>query len=141
MAIGTVDGGAGNGDSAGGLVGFNGGTTMSSYGFGTAMNGENSFSPVARSGDASPPATVPGATALTELNSSIGVDGIDGNTDDNDWPTRVWYFGTTSERPVLKWITDFNSSGATDVLRYPCDMALLPPGATCGGNIPGQDTR
>ena len=52
------------------------------------------LTPVDRSDDASPASAVANAAALTAANSSVGADGIDGNTDDNDWPTRVWDFST-----------------------------------------------
>ena len=138
-ASGMVDGGDGGSDRVGDLVGWNrSGTIMASYGFGTQMGGETAG--VDRSGDASPAGTVANAAALTAANSSVGADGIDGNTDDSDWPTRVWDF-TTGMNPGLRWITGFVSGGATEVLKYPCDMALLPTlptQQTCGGVIPGQ---
>ena len=123
-ATGMADGGDG-GDNVGGLVGQNqGGTITASYGFGmvTGSGGVN------RSGDASP--TVGSASALTMANSS---------TDEaNRWPARVWDFGTESQVPVLKWITGYNSSGATEEAKYPCNEALLPAGRSCGDIIPGQ---
>ena len=77
---------------------------------------------------------------LLQSNSSVGADGIDGNADDNDWPTRVWDF-TAGMNPGLKWITGFDSTKTMPSERYPCDMALLPTLPTpqrCGGVIPGQ---
>ena len=56
----------------------------------------------------------------------------------NRWSTRVWDFGTDSQVPVLKWITGYNSGGATEEAKYPCDVALLPAGRECGEIIPGQ---
>ena len=95
---------------------------------------------VDRSGDASPASAVANAAALTQSNSSVGADGIDGNADDNDWPTRVWDF-SAGMNPGLKWITGYVEDGTTELLKYPCDMALLPTlpsRQTCGGVIPGQ---
>ena len=143
-ASGAVDGGDGDRDSVGGLVGWNnGGTITASYGFGTKMGGEITTDTVDRSDDASPAGTVANAAALTQANSSIGADGIDGNADDSDWPTRVWDFAA-GMNPGLKWITGFDKdyTGTDDAVRYPCDMALLPTLPTqqvCGGVIPGQD--
>ena len=121
-ATGAVDGGDGDRDNVGGLVGYNQGDLITasyatgmvdggdgsdrvgglvgsnfwiiraSYGFGTKAGGEVTTSAVDRSGDASPAGTVASAAALTAANSSIGADGIDGNEDDNDWPMRVWDF-------------------------------------------------
>ena len=70
-----------------GLWGGNSGTITASYGFGTQMGGETAG--VDRSDDASPEGTVGNAAALTVANSSVGADGIDGNADDNDWPTII----------------------------------------------------
>ena len=132
-ATGDVDGGAGNNDRVGGLVGLNiAGTTTASYGFGTKVGGELTTNTVDRSSDASPASAVANAAALTATNSSVGADGIDGNTDDNDWSATVWNFGATNERPVLKWVTASNFS---------CDRNLLPSGQSCGGIIPGQNDR
>ena len=125
-ATGMADGGDGD-DDVGGLVGDNfEGTIAASYGFGTAATGDTEG--VSRSGDAS--ATVDSASALTMMNSST--------MEANRWPARVWDFGTSSQAPVLKWITGYNSSGATDEAKYPCSQALLPDGRSCGGIIPGQ---
>ena len=130
-ATGNANGGDGDRDVVGGLVGFNnGGRIMASYGFGMTNGGETAG--IDRSSDASP-ATGAGAvtnvSALTMMNSSTDTT--------NRWPTRVWDFGT-SQPPVLRWITGFDSSGATDLLKYPCDEALLPDGQRCDDTIPGQ---
>ena len=138
-ATGTVDGGDGDIDRVGGLVGFNqAGTFTASYGFGTKAGGEVTTGTVDRSDDASP-ATGTGAV------TSAGLTAANSSTSDpagtNDWSTRVWDFGTASQKPALKWITGFNSGGTTDVLKYPCDGTLLPTLPTqqvCGGIIPGQ---
>ena len=131
-AGGDVDGGDGDNDRVGGLAGNNGGTITASYGFGAKTNGESvvGATPVDRSGDASP--AVIGASQLTVDNSSTMTD--------NRWSARVWNFGTARQIPRLKWITSFDSSGATDVLKYPCERTLLPSGQSCGGPIPGQDS-
>ena len=45
--------------------------------------------------------------------------------------------------PGLKWITGYVEDGTTELLKYPCDMALLPTLPSqqmCGGVIPGQDS-
>ena len=140
-AGGAVDGGDGI-DRVGGLVGrntllFNGmvftGTITASYGFGTKAGGETAG--VDRSSNASPASVVANAAALTQANSSTSTP-----AGTNDWPTRVWDFAA-GMNPGLKWITGFDSGGTTDVLKYPCDMALLPTLPTqqvCGGIIPGQ---
>ena len=127
-ATGDVDGVDGAGDRVGGLVGLNGGTTTASYGFGTQMGGETAG--VDRSGDTSP--AVVGASQLTAANSSTEMG--------DRWSARVWDFGTARQIPRLKWVTSFDSSGATDVLKYPCERTLLPTGQSCGGGIPGQDS-
>ena len=132
-ATGAVDGGDGDEDDVGGLVGDNGGAITASYGFGTKAGGE--IAGVDRSSDASPAGTVANATALTQANSSTATP-----AGTNDWSTRVWDFAA-GMNPGLRWITGFVSDGATDVLKYPCDMALLPTLPTqqiCGGIIPGQ---
>ena len=133
-ASGAVDGGDGDEDLVGGLVGRNdSGTITASYGFGTKAGGE--IAGVDRSSDASPAGTVATAAALTQANSSTSTP-----AGTNDWPTRVWDF-TIGMNPGLKWITGFVSGGATDILKYPCDMALLPTlptQQTCSGIIPGQ---
>ena len=106
-----------------------GGTITASYGFGTVMGEEEAG--VDRSDDASDSTTVGSASALTMTNSS---------TDQaKRWSTRVWDFGDSSQNPVLKWITGYNSSGSTDEAKYPCDPALLPDGRRCGEIIPGQE--
>ena len=129
-ATGSVAGGDGDNDDVGGLVGFNfEGTITACYGFGIQTGGENSG--MSRSGDASDGTTVGSASAITEMNSS--------RNGANRWPARVWDFGTDSQVPVLKWITGYNSSGATEAERYPCDEALLPAGRECGEIIPGQE--
>ena len=127
-ATGNANGGAGIFDNVGGLVGQNiVGTITVSYGFGMVTGRETAG--VDRSGDAS--ATVGSASALTMTNSS---------TDQaKRWSTRVWDFGTESQVPVLKWITGYNSSGATEEAKYPCNEALLPAGRRCGDIIPGQE--
>ena len=132
-ATGDVAGGDGGEDTAGGLVGINGGTITASYGFGTKAGVGTAG--VDRSGDASPAGTVGNAAALTAANSSTATP-----AGTNDWPTRVWDFAA-GMNPGLKWITGFVSGGATDILKYPCDMALLPTlptQQTCSGIIPGQ---
>ena len=126
-ATGNADGGDGSDDRVGGLVGFNQGTITASYGFGTVTGEEIG---VNRSSDASSDTTVSSASALTEMNSST--------TEANRWIARVWDFGTDSQVPVLKWITGYNSSGATEEAKYPCDEALLPDGQSCENIIPGQ---
>ena len=127
-ATGMADGGNDPSDSVGGLVGQNtGGTITACYGFGMVTGRETPG--VDRSGDAS--ATVGSASALTMTNSS---------TDQaKRWSTRVWDFGDSSQNPVLKWITGYNSSGSTDEAKYPCDVTLLPAGRECGDIIPGQE--
>ena len=125
-ATGSVAGGDGDSDIVGGLVGFNFGTITACHGFGTRTGGENRG--VSRSDDAS---TVDSASAITEMNSSMN--GV------NRWPARVWDFGTDSQVPVLKWITGYDSSGATEAEKYLCDEALLPAGRRCGDIIPGQE--
>ena len=155
-ATGMADGGDGNNDDVGGLVGFNfngtitacyatgmaggdgndevgglvgrnsEGTITACYGFGTVTRGGG----VNRSGDASDSTTVDSASALTMANSS--------RNEANQWSARVWDFGDSSQNPVLKWITGYDGSGATDEAKYPCDPALLPAGRECGEIIPGQ---
>ena len=126
-ATGMVDGGDGGAGSNDGLVGFNRGTISASYGFGTAT-GENAG--VDRSSDASP--AVVGASQLTADNSSTEMG--------NRWSARVWDFAA-GMNPGLKWITGFDSTKTMPSERYPCDMALLPTLPTqqmCDGVIPGQ---
>ena len=154
-ATGMADGGEGNQDHVGGLVGQNfNGTITACYATGNADGGDGNsdfvgglvgltrgditacygFGTVTggggvnRSGDAD--ATVGSASALTMTNSST--------TEANRWPARVWDFGTDSQIPVLKWITGYDNSGTTEAERYPCDPALLPAGRECGVIIPGQ---
>ena len=123
-----ADGGGGNNDYVGGLVGENNGTITACYGFGM-VTGETPG--VDRSGDASDSTTVGSASALTMANSSTDLA--------KRWPARVWDFGTDSQVPVLKWITGYNRRGTTEAERYPCDVALLPAGRECGDIIPGQE--
>ena len=85
---------------------------------------------VAHSNDASDPATVGSASALTVTNSST--------MEANRWPAWVWAFGTSSQVPVLKWVTGYDSSGATQAAKYPCNAMLLPAGRKCEEIIPGQ---
>ena len=126
-ATGMADGGDGS-DDVGGLVGNNNrGTITASYGFGMVTGRETPG--VDRSSDASDSTTVGSASALTMANSST--------MNENRWSTRVWDFGTDSQVPVLKWITGYDGSGATDEAKYPCDEALL-AGRRCGEIIPGQ---
>ena len=128
-STGNADGGAGGNDIVGGLVGNNDdGTIRACYGFGMVTGEETAG--VDRSGDASDSTTVGSASALTMANSSM--------MNDNRWPARVWDFGDSSQNPVLKWITGYNSRGDTDEAKYPCDVALLPDGRRCGEIIPGQ---
>ena len=126
-ATGMADGGNDPSDRVGGLVGENSGTITACYGFGRVTGRETPG--VDRSGEASP--TVGIASALTMANSA--------RNEANRWPAWVWDFGTESQVPVLKWITGYNSSGATEAERYLCDVALLPAGRRCGDIIPGQD--
>ena len=124
-ATGNANGDDGR-DFVGGLAGvLQNGTITASYGFGT-VTGE--VLGVGRSGDASP--TVTNASALIMTNSSM--------MRENQWPARVWDFGTDSQAPALKWITGYNRRGDTDEAKYPCDEALLPAGGKCGDIIPGQ---
>ena len=113
-------------------------SSVTSYGFGTVMGGSGG---VDRSSGTTPMSTVTSAAQLTADNS--------GDAADNDWPTRVWDFGSDTDRPVLKWITgisiDNNSTPADssdDTYTYECDAAtalrLFPTGQMCGGIIPGQ---
>ena len=130
-ATGNANDGEGDTDRVGRLVGLNNGIITASYGFGTVA-GEDIIG-VDRSNDASPTTginAVTSASALTMTNSST--------TEAKRWSTRVWDFGTDSQVPVLKWITGYSSSGATDEAKYPCDVALLPAGRECGEIIPGQ---
>ena len=126
-ATGMADGGDGSSEDVGRLVGKNDstGTITASHGFGTVTREGRG---VNRSGDASD--TVGSPSGLTIANSST--------MNDNRWPARVWDFGTDSQVPVLKWITGYDSSGATEAERYPCDETLLPAGGKCGEIIPGQ---
>ena len=82
------------------------------------------------------------ATGTGAVTSAAGLTAANSSTSNpagtNDWPTRVWDFGTASQKPALKWITGFDSGGTTDVLKYPCDGTLLPTQQMCGGIIPGQ---
>ena len=129
-ATGNADGGDGNDDIVGGLVGNDHrGTITACYGFGR-VTGEEAWRAVDRSDAASDSTTVGSASALTMTNSST--------MNDRRWSTRVWDFGTESQVPVLKWITGYDSSGATDEAKYLCDPALLPAGRRCGDIIPGQ---
>ena len=125
-ATGNANGGDGR-DFVGGLAGIsNFGTITACYGFGT-VTGETPG--VDRSSDAS--TTVGSPSGLTMTNSSA--------MEANRWPARVWDFGTDSQVPVLKWITGYDNSGATEEAKYPCDPALLPAGQECGEIIPGQE--
>ena len=101
-STGNANGGDGVSDDVGRLVGRNNtsGTITASHGFSTVTREGRG---VNRSGDASD--TVGSASALTMANSST--------MNENRWSTRVWDFGTDSQLPVLKWITGYNSSGAT----------------------------
>ena len=137
-ATGAVDGGAGNGEHVGGLAGWSNTFTRitASYGFGTKAGGE--IAGVDRSGDASPATgtgAVTSAARLTATNSSAS-----NPAGTNDWSTRVWDFGSASQKPALKWVTGFDKdyTGTDDTVRYPCDQNLLPSGQRCGGIIPGQ---
>ena len=136
-ASGAVDGGDGDDDHVGGLVGANeDGTITASYGFGTQMRGEISAGTIDRADDASPAmgvGAVTSATALTEANSSTATP--DGT---NDWLTSVWDFGTTSQRPILNWITNIDNLSDPANITYSCVQDQLPTGQTCGDPIPGQ---
>ena len=132
-ATGAADGGGGDFDTVGRLVGEyeDDAEIIASYGFGT-VTGQEIVGTLDRSDDASPPATVSDATALNKANSST--------TPGNRWPTSVWDFGNTSQRPILNWITDVNIGDpfdpADDV--YFCVQDQLPTGQTCGNPITGQ---
>ncbi len=116
-STGAANGGAGD-DSVGRLVGQNDNTITASYGFGGTSNGSG--------GSAGTTPRPANAKVLTQENSA---------TNDTDrWSTTVWDFGTTNQRPALKWVTSGPPS-------YACIATLLltmPTRQMCGGIIPGQ---
>ena len=77
--------------TSGGWWGIIVGTITACYGFGTASGG---IIKMPRSDDASAPATVGSASALTMVNSST--------IETNRWSARVWDFGTESQVPGVK---------------------------------------
>ena len=131
-ATGSPDGGEGNSDNVGGLVGTqeSGGTITSSYGFGTTANGETSNT------HGAPPSDVTSASALTQTNS--------GTSDTNRWFADAWDFGTSSQAPALKYVDgyvlgDHDSDDTTvETYAYTCtsNTAFLPPlEITCGTTL------
>ena len=104
---------------------------IASYGFGTATGLTGSVI----STDGIRPA---GVTLITLTAANSHADAA------NRWSDSVWDFGgDTTERPVLKWVTDYDGTLTGDA-RYLCNPDLLPTlptPQTCGGIIPGQDMR
>ena len=123
-ADGVANGGAGSGDSVGRLIGANvGSTPTASYGFSDPTMGTVNTA-------GTPPTIASTALTLNTL-TALNSDG-DAAATANDWSGSVWDFGTITERPVLRWVTKSD---------FTCDATLLPTGQTCGGIIPGQETR
>ena len=98
-------------------------TITASYGFGMATGDTKNTTDGTPPMIGDPPMSVTLDT-LTAANSSATVS--------ERWSDSVWDFGTTMQRPVLKWVTKSD---------FTCDVTLLPTGQTCGGIIPGQETR
>ena len=116
-------------DKVGGLVGYQGnGSVISSYGFGTVVNGETLNTHGAS------PSGVTSASGLTATNS--------GTSNTNQWSVDAWDFGTSSQAPALKYVDSLNSDSTT---AYTCtsNTAFLPSiDITCGTTLlPKQPGR
>ena len=120
-ATGNADGGTGDSDIVGDLVGLqSGGSRTESYGFGAAT-GETPNT----LGD--PPTDVTSATGLTAANAGA------------QWVVAdsPWDFGGSSQTPALMYVTGAMLSGTT--VTYQCEASELPSGLSCGDLLAGQD--
>ena len=93
---------------------------ISSYGFGTVVNGETPNT------HGAPPSDVTSASGLTATNS--------GTSDTNRWSVDAWDFGTSSQAPALKYVDSYelgdhdNDDSTTETYAYTCtsNTAFLP---------------
>ena len=142
-STGNANGGGGDSDSVGGFVGrveiFS--TITASYSTGNANGGAGPNDWSGRLLGQRSNSTITDSYAFgTRSGENMGVNGIGTETSVTDpsmlmgtnWPT-IWDFGTTSEKPALRWVTSLTLPNT-----YSCDQNLLPPGQLCANLIPGQ---
>ena len=129
----TADGGAGDGDHVGGLVGFQSclePVITASYGFGTVIGETDRML-------GNPPMGVSSANNLTaEGSTAAGSQWLGDNS--------PWKFGSSSQPPVLAFITGASVAADKTTVTYACtdppETAFLPAiEITCGTTLlPGQ---
>ena len=118
-ATGNPDGGTGNSDQVGGLVGrYSSGTITESYAFGSRLDGTFTDS------RGTPPVT--STYGLTLANAGTSWNNATGGT------AGAWNFGTTSQNPALVY-ADYDGTGGTDYCgMYPAKIPGTDIDLECG---------